>query len=111
MMSDNASMSASTSEELTVLPSLDEIKTMLGREGIVWNFIHKEAPWFRGFWECISGLSKTSMKNMLGRGCHSASPANGSCRGGGTREQLSIDLHLLTPEHLNGRRLSHKITT
>ena len=67
MMSDNASTYASAAEELIHLLSSDEIKTVLGREGIVWKFIPKKAPWFGGFWERMIGLTKMSIKKTLGR--------------------------------------------
>ena len=51
MMSDNASTYDSAAEELTHLLSSDEIKTGLGREGIVWKFIPKKDPWFGCSWE------------------------------------------------------------
>ena len=66
VMSDNATTYLSAAKELTDLLS-SEIRTTLGRDGIVWKFIPKKAPWFGGFWECLIGLTKASIKNTLGR--------------------------------------------
>ena len=67
MMSDNATTYTSAAEELTNLLKSEEIRTVLGREGIVWKFIPKRAPWFGGYWERLIGLTKTCIKKTLGR--------------------------------------------
>ena len=67
MMSDNATTYTSAAEELTELPSSEEIRTALGRKGIEWKFIPKKAPWFGGYWERLIGLTKASIKKTLGR--------------------------------------------
>lgn len=66
-MSDNATTYTSAAEELTDMLNSEEIRTMLGREGIVWKFIPKKAPWFGGYWERLIGLTKASIKKTLGR--------------------------------------------
>ncbi|XP_065911201.1 uncharacterized protein [Dysidea avara] len=48
MMSDNATTYSSAAEELSKLLTSEEIATTLGREGTVWKFIPKRAPWFGG---------------------------------------------------------------
>ena len=67
MMSDNATTYTSAAGELTNLLDSEEIRTMLGREGIIWKFIPKKAPWFGGYWERLIGLTKASIKKTLGR--------------------------------------------
>ena len=67
MMSDNATTYTSAAEELTNLLKSEEIRTVLDREGIVWKFIPKKAPWFGGYWERLIGLTKTCIKKTLGR--------------------------------------------
>ena len=39
----------------------------LSQRGINWKFIPKKAPWFGGFWECLIGLTKLSLKKILRR--------------------------------------------
>jgi len=67
MMSDNATTYTSAAEELRELLSSQEIKTVLGREGVTWRFIPKKAPWFGGYWERLIGLTKMAIKKTLGR--------------------------------------------
>ena len=33
----------------------------------MWQFIPKRAPWYGGFWERLIGLTKTTLKKVLGR--------------------------------------------
>ena len=35
--------------------------------GVEWRFIPKRAPWYGGFWERLIGLTKMSLKKILGR--------------------------------------------
>jgi len=67
MMSDNATTYTSAAEELSKLMKSEEIATVLGREGTVWKFIPKKAPWFGGYWERLIGLTKMAVKKTLGR--------------------------------------------
>ena len=32
-----------------------------------WRFIPKHAPWYGGWWECLIGLRKSTLKKVLGR--------------------------------------------
>lgn len=57
MMSDNATTYTSAAQELTDSLNSEEIRSVLGREGIVWKFIPKKAPWFGGYWERLIGVS------------------------------------------------------
>lgn len=67
MMSDNASTFTSAAEELTRLLESENLSTSLAAHGVVWKFIPKKAPWFGGFWERLIGLTKASLKKVLGR--------------------------------------------
>jgi len=46
---------------------LPETKEELGRRGVIWKFILKKVPWYGGFWERLVGLTKTTIKKVLGR--------------------------------------------
>ena len=59
MVSDNATTFQSAAEELKTLSSSEEVKT--------WRFIPKKAPCFGDFWEHLVGLTKPSIKKVLGR--------------------------------------------
>ena len=67
MLSDNASTYLAAAEELQSLLSSDELAENLSRRGVDWQFIPKRAPWFGGFWERLIGLTKSSLKKVLGR--------------------------------------------
>ena len=67
MISDNGSTYMSAAEELRQLMNNAEVREMLGRKGVTWQFIPKRAPWFGGFWERLVGLTKTAIKKVLGR--------------------------------------------
>ena len=67
MISDNASTYLSTAEELTELFQSQSLKESLGKQGVNWQFIPKRAPWHGGFWERLIGLTKTTLKKVLGQ--------------------------------------------
>ena len=67
MISDNASTYMAAADELKQLFNLTLLSDTLNRRGIDWKFIPKRAPWFGGFWECLIGLTKLTLKKMLGR--------------------------------------------
>ena len=66
MMSNNASTFTSAAGELTRLLQSENLSTSLATHGVVWKFIPKKAPWWC-FWEWLIGLTKTSLKKVLGR--------------------------------------------
>jgi len=37
------------------------------KRGVRWQFIPKRAPWYRGFWERLIGMTKTVVRKVLGR--------------------------------------------
>ena len=67
MISDNASTYQSAAEELSQLLNSPELKSQLGSRGIEWKFIPKRALWYGGFWERLIGLTKLSLKKVLGK--------------------------------------------
>ena len=66
MIPDNASTYQSTAEELKKLFQSISLKEALNRQGVVWQFIPKCAPWYGGFWERLICLTKVAIK-VLGR--------------------------------------------
>jgi len=67
VISDNGSTYLAAAEELSSLLTSEELKESLGRQGVQWKFIPKRAPWYGGFWERLVGLTKMSLKKVLGR--------------------------------------------
>jgi len=67
VISNNGSTYLAAAEELSSLLESEELKEMLGRQGVQWKFIPKRAPWYGGFWERLVGLTKMSLKKVLGR--------------------------------------------
>ena len=67
MMSDNATTYLAAAEELKKLFESPELKEILHRQNVGWQFIPKRAAWFGGFWERLIGLTKASLKKVLGR--------------------------------------------
>ena len=56
-----------TAEELKKLVESLELKEIVHRQNVYRKFIGKGAPWFGGFRERLIGLTKTSLKKVLGR--------------------------------------------
>jgi len=67
MMSDNASTYLSAVEELKEMLNSKELETALGRCGVTWKFISKKALWYGGYWERVIGLTKATLKKVLGK--------------------------------------------
>ena len=67
MISDNASTYQSAAKELEKLFNSTILNEQLSRQGTMWQFIPKRAPWYGGFWERLIGLTKTTLKKVLGR--------------------------------------------
>ena len=66
-VSDNRSTFLAAAEELKTLLTSTELSEALTRRGTQWKFIPKRAPWFGGFWERLIGLTKNTLKKILGR--------------------------------------------
>ena len=67
MLLDNVSTYLAAANELNKLFSCKIILGALSWKGVTWKFIPKHAPWYRGFWEWLIGLTKASLKKVLGR--------------------------------------------
>ena len=67
MVSDNASTYQSASEELQSLLRSTSLTHNLSKQGVQWRFIPKRAPWYGGWWERLIGLTKLTIKKVLGR--------------------------------------------
>ena len=67
VMSDNASTYLAAADELQRLLQSEHLTEVLGRRGVLWRFIPKLAPWYGGWWERLIGLTKMSLKKVLGR--------------------------------------------
>ena len=67
MLSDNASTYEAAAVELAHLINSDRIGEALCTLGIQWRFIPKRAPWYGGFWERLIGLTKTTLRKVLGK--------------------------------------------
>ena len=67
VVSDNASTYMAAAEELQQLLHSEHMIEVLGRRGVQWRFIPKRAPWYGGWWERLIGLTKMSLKKVLGR--------------------------------------------
>jgi len=65
MISDNASTYQSAAEELKQLFESVSLES-LNRQGVIWQFIPKHAPWYGSFWERLIGLTKAAHKKVLG---------------------------------------------
>ena len=67
VLSDGRSTFLSAANELKALFSSPSLTSVLSKSGIEWRFIPKHAPWFGGFWERLMGLTKLTLKKVLGR--------------------------------------------
>ena len=64
---------------------------VLGRQGVLWHFIPKCASWYGGWWERLIGLTKMSLKKMLGRSSHLTSRPNFSSWSRGNSQWSASD--------------------
>ncbi|XP_053406534.1 uncharacterized protein LOC123530253 [Mercenaria mercenaria] len=67
MISDNATTYLSAASQLKKLFLSTSLQEALSMKGTEWKFIPKRAPWYGGFWERLIGLTKTTLKKILGR--------------------------------------------
>ena len=67
IISDNATTFIAASKQIGELSRSTTVNEELNNLGTTWKFIPKRAPWFGGFWERMVGLTKTSIKKILGR--------------------------------------------
>ncbi|XP_071180616.1 uncharacterized protein [Mytilus edulis] len=69
MLSDNATTFKAAAEKITRSNKDNRIQEKLADQGTEWKFIPNRAPWFGGFWERLIGLTKKSIKAILGKSC------------------------------------------
>jgi hypothetical protein len=67
MISDNATTYVAAANYIKHLFKTTAIQEELGKRGTEWRFIPKRAPWYGGFWERLIGLTKTTLRKILGR--------------------------------------------
>ena len=67
MISDNASTYLSAASEIEHLVKSTTVQDTLRNRGTSWQFIPKRAPWYGGFWERLIGLTKMTLRKVLGR--------------------------------------------
>ena len=66
-MSDNGTTFTAAANTLHNLMRSATLQDVLHNQGTEWRFIPKRAPWFGGWWERLIGLTKTTIKKVLGR--------------------------------------------
>jgi len=66
VISDNTSTYLAAADELKKPSTSPLLSEALSKKGVTWQFIPKRAPWYGGFWEHLIGLTKLSLKKMLG---------------------------------------------
>ncbi|XP_053388629.1 uncharacterized protein LOC128551740 [Mercenaria mercenaria] len=67
IMSDNATTFHASSRYVHELFQDERVQHNLTTRGIEWKFIPKRAPWHGGWWERLIGLTKETLKKVLGR--------------------------------------------
>ena len=67
VVSDNTTTYQAAADELQRLLQSKYLTEALGRQGVQWQFIPKRVPWYGGWWERLIGLTKMSLKKILGR--------------------------------------------
>lgn len=67
VVSDNVYTYLAAADELQQLLQSERLTEALGRKGVQWQFIPKRASWYGGWWERLIGLTKMSLKKVLGR--------------------------------------------
>ncbi|XP_006816667.1 uncharacterized protein LOC102806440, partial [Saccoglossus kowalevskii] len=66
IVSDNGSTYLSAAKEIQKLLESASIQNYFANHRMEWSFIPKRAPWFGGLWERLIGMTKTSLKKVLG---------------------------------------------
>ena len=67
MLSDNASTYTSVAKELEQLFTSTKLNETLSLRGVRWQFIPKRGPRYGGFWERLNGMTKSTIRKVLGR--------------------------------------------
>ncbi|XP_077864622.1 uncharacterized protein LOC144350237 [Saccoglossus kowalevskii] len=69
LISDNATTFISAAHELRQLMNDPEVQALLAHHRTTWKFIPKRAPWVGGFYERMIGITKSTLKKVLGKAC------------------------------------------
>ena len=69
MISDNGTTFQAAANQLRRLFNSLNVQTELHHRGVEWQFIPKRAPWYGGWWERLIGITKTTIKKVLGKSC------------------------------------------
>ncbi|XP_002741926.1 uncharacterized protein LOC100373242 [Saccoglossus kowalevskii] len=69
LISDNATTFISAAHELRRLMNDPEVQALLAHHRTMWKFIPKRAPWVGGFYERMIGITKSTLKKVLGKAC------------------------------------------
>ena len=67
MISDNGTTFISACKTIQDIFNDPSVKSHLNNRNIQWSFIPKRAPWFGGFYERLIGITKTTLRKVLGR--------------------------------------------
>ena len=67
IISDNALAFCSASTCLKTIFESTSVRKAFANMGIDWQFIPKRAPWYGGWWERLIGLTKSTLKKIIGR--------------------------------------------
>ncbi|XP_060568770.1 uncharacterized protein LOC132727351 [Ruditapes philippinarum] len=67
IVSDNAKTFQTASTYLKAMFESQVVRESLANTGIDWKFIPERAPWYGGWWERLIGLTKQTLKKILGR--------------------------------------------
>ena len=67
MISDNAMTFSAAANTIQSLIGSTTVQDMLHRHSTDWRFIPKRVPWFGGWWERLIGITKSTIKKVLGR--------------------------------------------
>ena len=116
MISDKGTTFIGAANQIKNLFASERIHTELSRRGTEWRFIIKRAPWYGGWWKRLIGVTKTSIKKVLGRSYvdyHTLSTVITEIEAVINDRPLTYisntqsDLQPLTPSHLvSGRRIT-----
>ena len=67
IVSDNRATFHAAANTIRRLMKSTCVQDTLHNQGTLWKFIPKRAPWFGGWWERLIGLTKTTIKKVLGK--------------------------------------------
>ena len=69
LLSDNATTFVASSKFLKDIQENDKVQKGLSHLNSEWKFIPSRAAWYGGIWERMIGITKNSIKKVLGKSC------------------------------------------